>query len=104
MWVLSRDGKGLFNLDTVEDIYVVGAGGDMAVRAGFRSTSKDLTLGNYDTEIEAKMAMRHLYGALNRGEHSTEMPDKDRIEQLLRPYEAKERAANGKKTVRRGGS
>lgn len=103
MWILSKDGKALFNTDSIEDIYIP-ASGDAAVRASFSSTSKDLTLAKYDTEIETKMAMRHIYGALKRGELATEMPDKSRIEELLRPYEAKERAANGKKTVRRGGS
>ncbi|MBQ1570485.1 MAG: hypothetical protein IIZ78_05115 [Clostridiales bacterium] len=104
MWLISKDGQGLYNLNGVANLYFVGGSMDVAVRVSFAGPQKDLTVGLYDSTIQAKAAIRYVFDAITRGAKSVELPDEDTIEQLTRVYEMKSRAANGKKTVRRGGS
>ena len=104
MWLISKDGQGLYNLNGVANLYFVGGSMDVAVRVSFAGPQKDLTVGLYDSTIQAKAAIRYVFDAITQGAKSVELPDEDTIEQLTRVYEMKSRAANGKKTVRRGGS
>lgn len=104
MWLISKDGQGLYNLNGVANLYFVGGSMDVAVRVSFAGAQKDLTVGLYDSTMQAKAAIRYVFDAITRGAKSVELPDEDTIEQLTRVHEMKSRAANGKKTVRRGGS
>lgn len=107
MWILSKNGKELYNLDHIANLYLppdIGNKGP-AVKCSFSDCSKkDLTLGTYNASDQAISAIRYVYDALARGAGIIQMPDEDKLSVLGRVYETKERSATGKKSVRRGGS
>lgn len=101
MWILSKDKQCMVNSDTVESIYTVTTG----VRVRFTSPNKDLTIGEYGSIQIAKRVLEALHEALRLG-RDYKMPDDEHAETLFSVVDTteKQRAANGKKTVRRGGS
>ena len=103
MWILSKAGEALYNMDKVVNFYTVEGTKDSAVRARFSDGQKDLTLGNYNTTTEAETAISYIYNCIRQAYPAIQMPSDEKL-QTLKPYEPKERSANGKKTVRRGGS
>lgn len=106
MWILSKHGNELYNLDEIMNLYIADSVGfqDAAVRASFRHRSKDLTLGQYPSFEMAREAIRMMCLMISRGIEVLEMPSDERVEISMRDRGTKERSANGKKTVRRGGS
>lgn len=105
MWVMSKNRHEMYNLEAVKDIYIVGTLTDFAVRVSFIGNNmKDLTLGQYHTEAEAMIALDAVFKSLYLKESVFMMPDESKVEETSRLFERKARAANGKKTVRRGGS
>ena len=106
MWGISKDGEAIYNLDTVSNLYAVSSGGykSVAVRCNFAGGNKDLTLANYDSYEQAKMAIKYVYDSLYMNANIVQMPDESKLNLIGRKYESKTRSQNGKKTVRRGGS
>ena len=66
MWILSKAGEALYNMDKVVNFYVVEGGIDSAVRARFSDGQKDLTIGNYNTRTEAETAIRYVYDCIRQ--------------------------------------
>lgn len=101
MWILHKDKQCAVNTDHVDCIYVVTTG----VRARFASHNKDLTLGEYESGQMARAVLESVYGAMSRGV-DYKMPDDEHAKAALSAVNlaGKQRAADGKKTVRRGGS
>lgn len=104
MWILSKAGEALYNMDKVVNFYVVECTRDSAVRARFSDGQKDLTIGKYNTCTEAETAIRYVYDCIRQNYPAIQLPPEEKIEMLRRPLEMKDRSATGKKTVRRGGS
>lgn len=101
MWILSKDKQCMINSDTADSIYTVTTG----IRVRFTRTNKDLTIGEYESSQIARLVLESLHNAMRLGK-GFKMPDDRHAETLCSVVNAteKERAANGKKTVRRGGS
>ena len=101
MWILSKDKRCMVNSDTVDSIYTVTTG----IRVRFARANKDLTIGEYESSHTAKHVLEALHDALRLG-RDFKMPDDRQAEALFSVADTteKQRAANGKKTVRRGGS
>lgn len=106
MWILSKQGKELFNLNEITNLYIVDAGEyrNVAVRASFSHKPKDLTLGEYPSYEMAREAIRLICLLISRRPEVIEMPTDESVEISMRDRDTKARSATGKKTVRRGGS
>ena len=102
MWILSKSKQCLVNSDTIDRIYQVSS----CLRACFARTNGDATLGKYESEYAAIQALKLLTEAMRAGVPAYQMPDDERIRaaMIADSPAGKERAADGKKTVRRGGS
>lgn len=101
MWILSKDKRCMVNSDTVDSIYIVTTG----IRVRFARANKDLTIGEYENSQIARFVLSSLHDAMRLGK-GFKMPDDEYAKALFSVVNTteKERAANGKKTVRRGGS
>lgn len=101
MWILSKNKQCMVNSDTADSIYTVSTG----IRVRFARSNKDLTIGEYESIQIAKRVLEALHEALRLG-RDYKMPDDEHAETLFSVVDTteKQRAANGKKTVRRGGS
>lgn len=102
MWILSKDKRSLYNSDSIDNLYCVSTG----VRARFAGAGKDLTLGEYDSSESANQALCLVFKAFYAGTSAYQMPDDERVRAAMiadNPA-GKERAADGKKPIRRGGS
>lgn len=106
MWILSKQGNELYNLDEITDLYIADSVGyqDAAVRASFRHKSKDLTISHYPSFEMAREAIRMICLLISRRPEVIEMPTDESVEISMRDRDTKARSATGKKTVRRGGS
>lgn len=107
MWILTKNGMYAFDTAKMTSIFVAVCNGGQppAVRCGLDG-QKAMTLGAYSTEDQCRAVMNHLLKLMELGKTSIRMPDDAEAARLtedenMRP---KERAADGKKTVRRGGS
>lgn len=97
MWILSKAGEALYNMDKVVNFYVVECTRDSAVRARFSDGKKDLTIGNYNTCTEAETAIRYVYDCIRQNYPAIQLPPEEKIEMLRRPLEMKDRSATGKR-------
>lgn len=100
MWILSEDGKSLFNTNNIVDIYITPSGDAIKVALSGHS---DLTLGEYGCKEETTFVFRQVLAALTDECKLHIMPPKEQISRRF-ATESRQRAGNGKKTVRRGGS
>lgn len=100
MWILSEDLKSLFNTNNIVDIYITPSGDAIKVAL---SGHMDLTLGEYGCREETGFVFSQILAALTDGCKLHRMPPKEQISRRF-VTESRQRAANGKKTVRRGGS
>ena len=102
MWVISKDKKCVVNSDAIDSFYSV----TTAVRARFARANKDLTLGEYPSSELAIQALCMVHRALATRADAVEMPNNERVQAayIQACPNVKDRAADGKKTVRRGGS
>lgn len=102
MWILSKDKQCIVNADTIDSFYTVQTG----VRARFARANKDLTIGEYDSKQYATQALCMIHKSLSLRADVFKMPDDEtaRADFVATHAETKDRSANGKKTVRRGGS
>ena len=100
MWILSEDLKSLFNTNNIVDIYITPSGDAIKVAL---SGHTDLTLGEYGCREETGFVFSQILAALTDGCKLYRMPPKEQISRRF-TTEERQRAANGKKTVRRGGS
>ena len=106
MWILSKRGNEVYNLDEITNLYIADAGAyrNAAVRASFSHKPKDLTLGEYPSYEMAREAIRLICLLISSRPEVIEMPTDERVEISMRDRDTKARSATGKKTVRRGGS
>lgn len=110
MWILTKDGKGAFDTSKMTSIYVSesSAYSETAVRCGFSAAQKDMTLGSYATVEQARAVLREILRIMpTAGQNGAFiMPTGTKAAALAQAMNAqpKERAADGKKPVRRGGS
>jgi hypothetical protein len=100
-WILSKDGTSFFNTDHIVMVYCAG---DFILRVLTLSTDRSYKLGRYSTQEEVETALKIvLKGVMDN--KNVQAPDDEKVYAVLRgTNKTKERAANGKKPVRRGGS
>lgn len=109
MQIMTLDGTAIMNSDEIDSIYIAESKNytNCAVRCSFTSSgSKDMSLAVYDTQEHAKQAIKILFDAFRLGYSAVKMPKEEEVERKRAEETAhvRERAENGKKTVRRGGS
>lgn len=114
MWILTKDKRQAFDVSKMYSFFVSDANGfRAAVRCGFDSGQKAMTLGEYATTETAEAVLVELMNVMARNAmcgtvgNVIFMPNDGEASAILQRHlvgRAKERAANGKKPVRRGGS
>ena len=107
MWILSKNREYAFDTSKMFSLFVAGGSGGQspAVRCGI-DAQKAMTLGAYDTADQCRAVLKVLLQGVELDKTVFRMPGDEEAARLaeaehMRP---KERAADGKKTVRRGGS
>lgn len=104
MWIITRNCTEAFDTAKMYSLFVVDEG-KPAVRCGLDG-QKPMTLGSYATGEQCRAVLKNLLKLMELGKTVAQMPDDAEAARLaeaenVRP---KDRAADGKKTVRRGGS
>lgn len=104
MWILTKSGSEAFDTAKMYSLFVVEEG-KPAVRCGLDG-QKPMTLGSCSTGEQCRAVLKNLVKLMELGKAATQMPDDAEAARLAEAenIQPKERAANGKKTVRRGGS
>lgn len=115
VWIATKNRTEAFDSSKMYSLFVVNGNGcvEAAVRCAFDNGQKAMTLGTYTTTDAAEAVLMELLDAIARVSTCGEavgviyMPDDRRASELRDKrltWITKERAANGKKPVRRGGS
>ena len=97
-WILSKDGTSFFNTDHIAMVYCAG---DCILRVLLLSSERSYKLGRYNTQEEAETALKIVLKGII-AEKDVQAPDNETVYKVIGM--SKERAGNGKKTVRRGES
>lgn len=107
MWVLSKNRAYAFDTSKMFSVFVAGGTGGQspAVRCGI-DAQKAMTLGAYNTDEQCRAVLKVLLQGIELDKTVFRMPDDEEAARLAEAENKrpKERAADGKKTVRRGGS
>ena len=101
MYLISKNGTDIYNFDHITELYVSNT--DSSLRANFDNNAR-YEIERYDRREDAILAMQIISEKIGKQEVIFTPTQKELQAYRARTHDTQERANNGKKTVRRGGS
>jgi len=104
MVIVSQNKTHIYNFDTVKEIYATPSNSDLSIRIILSNDSKGYEVGRYDTNSDRMTAIQMIYEKMSSYNLIFVPTVEDVRTYLSRTHNSVQRAENGRKTVRRGGS
>lgn len=101
MYLISKNGTDIYNFDHITELFISNTDG--SIRANFANNAR-YEIERYDRREDAILAIQIISEKIGKQDVIYTPTTKELQAYRARTHDTKERASNGKKTVRRGGS
>lgn len=101
MYLISKNGTDIYNFDHITELFISNTDG--SIRANFANNAR-YEIERYDRREDAILAIQIISEKIGKQDVIYTPTPKELQAYRARTHDTQERASNGKKTVRRGGS